>query len=93
MLITAKALATHYPLYLLDNPLQDSAPNSVELFSDFLNEKRGRSTILFSTQDAELIKLADKVLVLNQGAVAYFGALDNQDSQQESQPMEIVANE
>ncbi|GAL31530.1 lipid A export ATP-binding/permease protein MsbA [Vibrio maritimus] len=93
MLITAKALATHYPLYLLDNPLQDSAPNSVELFSDFLNEKRGRSTILFSTQDAELIKLADKVLVLNQGGVAYFGALDNQDSQQESQPMEIVANE
>jgi ATP-binding cassette subfamily C protein/ATP-binding cassette subfamily C protein LapB len=93
MLITAKALATHYPLYLLDSPLQDSAPSSIRLFSEFLNEKRGVSTILFSTQNTELIKLADKVLVLNQGSIAYFGALDNQDSENESQPMEIVANE
>ncbi|WP_394150054.1 ABC transporter transmembrane domain-containing protein [Vibrio maritimus] len=93
MLITAKALATHYPLYLLDSPLQDSAPSSVALFSEFLNEKRGKSTVIFSTQDTELIKLADKVLVLNQGGVAYFGALDNQDSDTQSQPMEIVANE
>ncbi|MCF4174750.1 ABC transporter transmembrane domain-containing protein [Vibrio sp. McD22-P3] len=91
MLIAAKALAIHYPLYLLDNPLHDLSPKSVELFKTFLNKKRGHSTILFSSQDPELIKLADKVIVLNQGAVAYFGALNEENNSDST--MEVAANE
>ena len=96
MLIAAKALAIHYPLYLLDNPLHDLSPKSVELFKLFLDIKRGKSTILYSSQDPELIKLADKVLVLNQGSVAYFGPLAEEQTAEATpheNTMEGVANE
>ncbi|MBY6196824.1 ABC transporter transmembrane domain-containing protein [Vibrio hangzhouensis] len=92
MLITAKAMAIEYPLYLMDNPVQDGSPESIELFSSFLKQRRGKATIIFSSQDADLIKQADKVMVLNQGSVAYYGPLAEEEPNQ-TDTMEIVANE
>ncbi|MCK6263725.1 ATP-binding cassette domain-containing protein [Vibrio sp. ZSDE26] len=85
ILIDAKALVHDYRLYLIDNPVPDYNPKAKRVFSQFLADKRGRATVVFSSHDPELIKLADQVVVLNEGAVVYAGPLEqtNGTDQQE----------
>lgn len=89
VLIDAKALVYDYKLMLLDNPVPDYHPRSKKVFSEFLNQKRGHSTIVFTSHDPDLIKLADKVVILNEGAVVYAGPLDSKEQQEESANKEV----
>ncbi len=89
ILIDAKALVHDYKLYLMDNPIPDSHPKAKRVFSQFLADKKGKATVVFSSHDPELIKLADKVVVLNEGAVVYAGPLE-QDSDTDQQEKEIA---
>jgi len=82
IVINSKAVVHDYPLYLLDNPVPDSHPRSKEAFSDFIQEKRGIATMIYTSHDPELIKLADKVVVLEEGAVVYAGPLEQEEATQ-----------
>ncbi len=95
ILISAKAVACQYPLYLFDGPVHDSSPESVQWFSDFLLSRKGASTIIYTSHDLNVIKLANKVLVLDQGGVAYFGpfADESQTSSTELEQQEVLSNE
>ncbi|MFB9213806.1 ABC transporter transmembrane domain-containing protein [Vibrio sinaloensis] len=85
ILIDAKALVYDHKLYILDNPVPDYHPRAKRVFRDFLMAKSGRATIVFSSHDPDLIKLADKVVVLNEGAVVYAGPLESQEEQYEQE--------
>lgn len=95
ILISAKAVACQYPLYLFDGPVHDSSPESIQCFSDFLLSRKGASTIIYTSQDPNIIKLANKVMVLDQGSVAYFGPFGDepQAASKEFQQQEVPSNE
>lgn len=76
ILINAKALVHAYPLYLLDNPVPDNHPKNKQQFAKFINLKRGVATTIFTSHDPDVIKLADKVVVLEEGAVVYAGPME-----------------
>lgn len=89
ILIDAKALVYDYPMFLMDNPVPDAHPNAKRIFSEFVQSKKGNATVIFTSHDPELIKLADKVVVLNEGSVVYAGPLDTQppvDPQERDEP-------
>ncbi|NOH22494.1 ABC transporter transmembrane domain-containing protein [Vibrio europaeus] len=89
ILIDAKALVYDYPMFLMDNPVPDGHPNAKRVFGEFLTAKKGNATVIFTSHDPELIKLADKVVVLNEGSVVYAGPLDTQppvDPQERHEP-------
>lgn len=81
VLIDAKALVFDYKLMLMDNPVPDYHPRAKRVFSEFVNQKRGKSTIIFTSHDPDLIKLADKVVILNEGAVVYAGPMEESSEQ------------
>ncbi|MEZ9288452.1 ABC transporter transmembrane domain-containing protein [Vibrio lentus] len=85
ILIDAKALVYDYHLYLLDNPVPDYHPRAKRIFGEFLLSKRGNATVVFSSHDPDLIKLADKVVVLNEGTVVYAGPLEPKEAQGEQE--------
>ncbi|MDC5853902.1 peptidase domain-containing ABC transporter [Vibrio europaeus] len=89
ILIDAKALVYDYPMFLMDNPVPDAHPNAKRIFSEFVESKKGNATVIFTSHNPELIKLADKVVVLNEGSVVYAGPLDTQppvDPQERHEP-------
>ncbi|MDS1782562.1 peptidase domain-containing ABC transporter [Vibrio vulnificus] len=80
ILIDAKALVYDYPMYLMDNPVPDGHPNAKRVFNEFLSLKKGKATVLFTSHDPDLIKLADKVVVLDEGSLVYAGPLEREPS-------------
>ncbi|USD42309.1 ATP-binding cassette domain-containing protein [Vibrio sp. SCSIO 43135] len=83
ILIDAKALVYDYKLFIMDNPVPDYHPRAKAVFGEFLASKRSHATVIFSSHDPDLIKLADKVVVLNEGAVVYAGSLEQDESEPE----------
>lgn len=84
ILIDAKAIVYPYPLYLLDNPVPDHFPTAKQIFEGFITRKRGNTTVIFTSHDPDLLKLADKVVVLNEGAVAYAGPIESEQTNAEA---------
>ncbi|EPQ9998722.1 TPA: ABC transporter transmembrane domain-containing protein [Vibrio vulnificus] len=80
ILIDAKALVYDYPMYLMDNPVPDGHPNAKRVFNEFLSLKKGKATVIFTSHDPDLIKLADKVVVLDEGSLVYAGPLEREPS-------------
>ncbi|MFA0124977.1 ATP-binding cassette domain-containing protein, partial [Vibrio sp. 10N.261.48.A2] len=64
ILIDAKALVYDYPMFLMDNPVPDAHPNAKRIFGEFVQSKKGKATVIYTSHDPDLIKLADKVVVL-----------------------------
>ncbi|GAB2647980.1 peptidase domain-containing ABC transporter [Vibrio panuliri] len=89
VLIDAKAVVYDYKLMLMDNPVPDYNPLAKRVFSQFVEEKRGQSTIVFTSHDPDLIKLADKVVILNEGAIAYSGPLESGEKDDENTIKEV----
>jgi ATP-binding cassette subfamily C protein/ATP-binding cassette subfamily C protein LapB len=83
ILIDAKALVYDYPMFLMDNPVPDGHPNAKRVFGEFLAMKKGKATVIYTSHDPDLIKLADKVVVLDEGAVVYAGPLEQPSESQE----------
>jgi ATP-binding cassette subfamily C protein/ATP-binding cassette subfamily C protein LapB len=59
---------------ILDTPLAGAEADARRAFEDFLVSSRGTRSVLFSTDDPAMARFADKVLILNAGVAAYFGA-------------------
>ncbi len=67
------------PMILLDDPLAVADADERTAFEAFVAEARDQSTLVFSTHDTSLVALADNALVLNHGAVVYFGPVLNEE--------------
>ncbi|MEO9494836.1 MAG: ABC transporter transmembrane domain-containing protein [Vibrio splendidus] len=93
ILIDAKALVYDYPMFLMDNPVPDAHPNAKRIFGEFVQLKKGKATVIYTSHDPDLIKLADKVVVLNEGAVVYAGPLEPEQSSNQEQPSELQASQ
>ncbi|MEZ9765515.1 ABC transporter transmembrane domain-containing protein [Vibrio splendidus] len=93
ILIDAKALVYDYPMFLMDNPVPDAHPKAKRIFGEFVHSKKGKATVIYTSHDPDLIKLADKVVVLNEGAVVYAGPLEQEQSSKPEQPSEPQASQ
>ncbi|MGF1826998.1 ATP-binding cassette domain-containing protein [Vibrio splendidus] len=93
ILIDAKALVYDYPMFLMDNPVPDAHPNAKRIFGEFVQSKKGKATVIYTSHDPDLIKLADKVVVLNEGAVVYAGPLEAEQSSKQEQSSEPQASQ
>jgi len=70
-------------IIVLDDPIGDRDPQLDGYLRGMLESLRGRSTIIMATHRPDLIRLADQVAILNEGALLHFGpvAPDEQDAQ------------
>ena len=85
----ARALLKKSSLIVLDEPLANRNPYAIDAFSKTVLSRKGKATIIFTSHDPELIKLADKVIVLDKGTVVYAGPVPDKNSQD----MESTDNE
>jgi len=87
----ARALLKQSSLIILDEPIANRNPSAKAQFMKTLAELKGQATVIFSSHDAELIKLADKVIVLDKGTVAFCGPMPTENNPEETQ--KAVANQ
>jgi ABC-type bacteriocin/lantibiotic exporter with double-glycine peptidase domain len=69
----ARTLLPGPPVLLIDEPLFQHDQNKRKAFVNFLNESKGRRTIIFTSHDQGLLAECDKILLLDRGAVVSFG--------------------
>lgn len=69
----ARALYREPPILLLDDAWHDFPPETARLFHDTLSKLRDGRTILMVTRQPELLRMADLILVLEQGRVVERG--------------------
>ncbi|MGZ9898221.1 ATP-binding cassette domain-containing protein [Shewanella gaetbuli] len=81
----ARALIKHSPLLLLDEPLPHRNPQSKQQLISTLLALKGHSTVIFTSHDQDLIKQADKVIVLDKGAVVFAGPIPDDAPPSQSQ--------
>lgn len=93
----ARALLKKSPLLVMDEPIANRNPFAKKTFIETLTKLKGKTTILFTSHDQELIQHADKVVILNKGTVVYAGPIPNKptasDETQLMASMEITLNE
>jgi ATP-binding cassette, subfamily C, bacterial LapB len=65
----ARCFIKKAPIYLLDNPGSNLDANAASLFMKKLEELKGKSTVIMTTFRPGYMKLADRVIVLNDGVV------------------------
>ncbi|WP_127088220.1 ABC transporter transmembrane domain-containing protein [Aquabacter cavernae] len=64
------------PLVLLDDPMACADKSEQQDFIAFIHSSRGKATVFFSTHDTSLVGIADNAVVLNRGALMYFGPIE-----------------
>ncbi len=69
----ARLLAKPPRIAVLDAPFDGAPPDLRSALEAFVASARGTTSVVFSTADPAVARLADKVLVLNAGSAAYFG--------------------
>ena len=74
----ARALLKNSPLLILDEPIANRNPYAKKAFINTLDELKGNTTVIFSSHDPDLIKVADKVVILDKGSVTYCGPIPEQ---------------
>ncbi|WP_192022061.1 peptidase domain-containing ABC transporter [Shewanella sp. WPAGA9] len=79
----ARALVKQSPLLLLDEPLPHRNPTSKAILINTLTNLKGHSTVLFTSHDQDLIQQADKVIILDKGAVVYAGPIPDKTPQEQ----------
>lgn len=77
----ARAFLKSSNFIVLDEPLANRNPQAREIFSQTILSLKNKATIVFSSHDPELIKLADKVIILDKGSVVYAGPIPEKNSQ------------
>jgi ATP-binding cassette subfamily C protein/ATP-binding cassette subfamily C protein LapB len=77
ILTQAKLYCQAYPFVLLDSPVSTSQDKP--RFMRWVESQKGKSTILFTSHDLDLIKIADHVIVLDHGSVSYAGPLADEN--------------
>jgi ATP-binding cassette subfamily C protein len=77
----ARAFLKSSNFIVLDEPLANRNPQARDVFSQTILNLKKKATIVFSSHDSELIKLADKVIILDKGSVVYAGPIPEKNSQ------------
>ncbi len=77
----AVALAKRSSLLVLDEPIANRNPEAKREFISTLTQLKGNTTVLFSSHDKDLIHQADKVIILDKGAVVYTGPIMNKEDE------------
>lgn len=77
----ALALVGSPPLLVLDDPVEATDGSLNDSFKALINARDKRRTVVFSTHRPELIRMADKVLVLDKGNVMHFGPVSAGDNE------------
>jgi ABC-type multidrug transport system fused ATPase/permease subunit len=72
----ARAYVKDAPIYLLDEPANNLDDEGDELLRQKLAKLKGRSSILMVTQRPSHMKIADRVVVIDQGRVLMDGPPD-----------------
>lgn len=72
----ARAYAKDAPIYLLDEPANNLDDEGDELLRAKLADLKGRATVLMVTQRPSHMKMADRVIVMDQGRIAMDGPPD-----------------
>lgn len=80
----ARALLKQSTLIVLDEPIANRNPSAKAQFIKTVSQLKGQATMVFSSHDPELIKLADKVIVLDKGTVAFAGPLPDENKSTEN---------
>ncbi|MCG9695572.1 ATP-binding cassette domain-containing protein [Shewanella sp. Isolate11] len=81
-----RALLKQSKLLVIDEPIANRNPSSKKAFIETLKKLKGNTTILFTSHDQELIQQADKVVILDKGAVVYAGPIPNQEAENADVP-------
>ncbi|MGY5452817.1 ATP-binding cassette domain-containing protein [Agarivorans sp. MS3-6] len=79
----ARSLLKQSTFLVMDEPLANRNPHARLQFISTLKALKGKATVLFSSHDQELIKLADKVIILDKGAAVYVGPIPQQNAEAE----------
>ncbi|MBU3071101.1 ATP-binding cassette domain-containing protein [Aestuariicella sp. G3-2] len=66
-------------LLLLDDPLNDEDPVLDARLSALLDQLHGKTTVIIATHRPEFIKAADKLAILDQGNLVYFGEVNKEE--------------
>ncbi|WP_261817972.1 ABC transporter transmembrane domain-containing protein [Vibrio gallicus] len=82
VLLRAKLNCHRYPLVILDNPVASNGEK--EIFLEWLEANRGNSTIILTSHDPDIIKIADQVVLLDKGTVTYAGPIPEAEPQVET---------
>ncbi|MEW6999134.1 ATP-binding cassette domain-containing protein [Colwelliaceae bacterium BS250] len=77
----ARAFLKKSKLLILDEPIANRNPAAKQQLIATLAKLKGNTTVIFSSHDQELIKLADKVVVLDKGAVVFAGPLPDENNE------------
>lgn len=72
----ARAYVKNAPIYLLDEPANNLDDEGDELLREKLAKLKGNATVLMVTQRPSHMKIADRVVVIDQGRVALDGPPD-----------------
>jgi ATP-binding cassette subfamily C protein LapB len=78
----ARALLKQSSLIILDEPIANRNPAAKAQLLKTFSALKGKSTVLFTSHDQELIQQADKVVILDKGAVVYAGPIPEKTPQQ-----------
>ena len=80
----ARALLKNTNFIVMDEPLANRNPNAKKAFIKSLNALKSSATVVFSSHDPELIKVADKVIILDKGAVVFAGPVPDENPDDKS---------
>ncbi|MDR8525251.1 peptidase domain-containing ABC transporter [Shewanella fidelis] len=74
----ARALLKQSSLVILDEPIANRNPAAKAALLNTFETLKGKATVLFTSHDQDLIQQADKVIILDKGAVVYAGPIPDQ---------------
>ena len=78
----ARVLIKKSKFIILDDPIGNHNERAKQCLTEKLLRLKGHSTVLMATHDKDLIKVADKVLVLDKGSVVFFDKLPEKSSEE-----------
>jgi ABC-type bacteriocin/lantibiotic exporter with double-glycine peptidase domain len=70
----ARVLLTHAPIFVLDDPMQGLTPDQQQRLLQILKQRQGQQTTLVATLYQPLLEMADRIIVLSRGSVAFNGS-------------------
>ena len=75
----SRIMSVNSEVIIMDEPNQNlDIENTKKLIKLLLNEKNINKTIILTMHDKEIVKqIADKIVLLNQGEVEFYGSVNN----------------
>ena len=77
MISIARTLLTNSEVLLLDDVTTSLDPDTAELIPRLIKNIRGTHTVIMITKKPELMKIADRIIVLDKGRISDIGTHQN----------------